>query len=426
MNILVLAPQWPDPPRQGAAIRNFHILQHLARRHTVTLLTFRPEGEIEEARIKSLCLRAEALPLPTRSTAERLKTLMASPLPDMAWRLHSKPMRERVVELCRQDHFDAIHVEGIEMAPYGLLAQQIQNQKSKHKRPAFKIQDLKSNIESSMVYDAHNAEYLLQRRAFTTDAMRADRLPKAAYSLAQWWRLRRFEREICLASRHVLTVSEADAAALRRLVPSIAGRITLLPNGVDPAYWSRDAAYPRSDMPASDTLVFDGSMDFRPNVDAVTWFASQVWPLIRVERPGAQFFIVGRNPSPAVLSLRNAPGITVTGEVDDPRGWVAGAKVYVVPMRMGGGVRLKVLQAMAMGCAIVSTPMGAEGIDVRHGREMLIHRSAPDFARAILSLFADKERRDNLGNAARELAAARYSWEGLLPTLDRVYPISMA
>jgi glycosyltransferase involved in cell wall biosynthesis len=426
MNILVLAPQWPDPPRQGAAIRNFHILQYLARRHSVTLLSFRPEGEIEEARIKSLCLRAEALPLPTRSTAQRVKTLLASPLPDMAWRLHSNLMRERVVELCRQERFDAIHVEGIEMTPYGLLARQIQNSKYEPAHSELKIENRKSKIENRMAYDAHNAEYLLQRRAFTTDATRAARLPKTTYSLAQWWRLRRFEREVCLASSHVLAVSEADAAALRRLAPPIAGRITLLPNGVDPAYWSRDAAYPRPDMPASDALVFDGSMDFRPNVDAVTWFASEVWPHIKAERPGAQFFIVGRNPSPAVLSLRNTPGITVTGEVDDPRGWVAGATVYVVPMRMGGGVRLKVLQAMSMGCAIVSTQMGAEGIDVRHDREMLVHRSASDFAQATLSLLADKERRANLGNAARALAASRYSWERLLPVLDRVYPVSMA
>ncbi|HYP41629.1 MAG TPA: glycosyltransferase family 4 protein [Chloroflexia bacterium] len=412
MNILVLAPQWPDPPRQGAAIRNFHIVQYLARRHAVTLLTFRPEGEIEEARIKSLCLRAEALPLPTRSTAARLKTLVSSPLPDMAWRLHSNHMRERVAELCRREQFDAIHVEGIEMAPYGLLAQQIESQKSR--------------VKNWMAYDAHNAEYLLQRRAFTTDARYHARFPKAVYSLTQWWRLRRFEREVCLASRHVLAVSDVDAAALRRLAPSAAGRITLLPNGVDPTYWSREADYPRPDMPASNTLVFDGSMDFRPNVDAVTWFASEVWPLIRAERRGAQFCIVGRNPSPAVLSLRSTPGITVTGAVDDPRGWVAGATVYVVPMRMGGGVRLKVLQAMSMGCAIVSTPVGAGGIDVRHGREMLINRSASDFAQATLSLLADKDRRATLGDAARELVASRYSWERLLPALDRVFPISMA
>lgn len=416
MNILVLAPQWPDPPRQGAAIRNFHILQYLARRHAVTLLTFKPEGEIEESRINSLCLRAEALPLPSRSITARLKTLAASPLPDMAWRLHSNLMRERVTELCKQQHFDAIHVEGIEMAPYGLLARQIENPGALWA----------TKIENSLSYDAHNAEYLLQRRAFATDARHPARLPKAAYSLAQWWRLRGFEREVCMASRHVLAVSEADAAALRRLAPSIAGRITLLPNGVDPAYWSREAAYPRPDMPASDNLVFDGSMDFRPNVDAVTWFASEVWPLIRAERPGARFFIVGRNPSPAVLALRNTPGIIVTGAVDDPRGWVAGATVYVVPMRMGGGVRLKVLQAMAMRCAIVSTPMGAEGINVQHGREMLIHPSASDFAQAALSLLADKERRTTLGNAARELAVSRYSWNRLLPMLDRVYPVSVA
>ncbi len=416
MKILVLAPQWPDPPRQGAAIRNLHILLYLAQRHDVTLLTFTPEGGIiDRSRLDSLS-QAEILPAPTRSSLDRFRTLLTSTQPDMAWRLHSPLMQERVRQLTTQDHFDAIHVEGIEMVPYSLLAQGTQNSKLKT-MPSNEVKG-----QNSITYDAHNAEYLLQRRAFTTDLGHFRRWPKALYSLVQWWRLRRFEMQACLRSAHILAVSESDKAALARLTPRAADRITLLPNGVDTAYWSLSAHYPREGIPLPDgSLVFDGTMDFRPNVDAVVWFVGKVWPLIKAERPETQFFIVGRSPAPQVRALANVPGVTVTGAVEDPRAWVAQASVYVVPMRMGGGVRLKVLQAMAMERAIVSTPMGAEGVAVGRGKEMLLAQSPAAFANATLSLLADPQRRAAIGRAARELVWARYTWSVLLPVLDNVY-----
>jgi glycosyltransferase involved in cell wall biosynthesis len=281
-----------------------------------------------------------------------------------------------------------------------------------------------STLSTQHSYDAHNAEYLLQRRAFTTDARHPARLPRALYSLAQWWRLRRFERELCLASEHVIAVSKADAAALARLSPRIEERIVVVPNGVDPAYWAREAvAAPATEItPGTEALVFDGSMDYRPNVDAAQWMAREVWPIVRAARPRARLYIVGRKPTDAVEALARQPGVSVTGEVADPRKWVAAATVYVVPMRMGGGVRLKVLQAMSMGCAIVSTPMGAEGIEVRHGREMLVARNARDFAASTLVLLNDPYRRAQLGADARRTASERYAWEKLLPALDRLYP----
>lgn len=403
MKILVLAPQWPDPPRQGAAIRNLHILLHLTQRHEVTLLTFAPEGGKVNRRRLSGLQRSEILQPPARSSLTRLRTLSTSRKPDMAWRLRSTEMWQRVRELSEQERFDAVHVEGIEMAPYGLLA-------------------LESGA-ASMTYDAHNAEHLLQRRAFTTDAIHPTRLPKALYSLIQWWRLRKFEREACVRSEHIVAVSDGDAAALARLAPSAASRITVLPNGVDTDYWSLSANYPPADMdiPAG-SLVFDGTMDFRPNVDAVHWFATHVWPLLRAERPRTQLFIVGRSPTPAVLALKEYGGVTVTGAVPDTRAWVASATVYIVPMRMGGGVRLKVLQAMSMERAIVSTPMGAEGIDIEGGRDMLLARSPGAFSRAVLGLLGDPSHRASLGRSARALVTERYAWPILLPTLDKIYP----
>ncbi|MEO8286978.1 MAG: glycosyltransferase family 4 protein [Chloroflexota bacterium] len=401
MKILVLAPQWPDPPRQGAAIRNLHILRYLARHHRVTLLTFRPDGPMEMSDVAAMCDYAEALPQPQRTARKRIMKLTTSRLPDMAWRLHSDAMHSRLEELCNDSYFDAVHVEGIEMVPYGLLA-------------------LKLDPLAWMTYDAHNAEYLLQRRAFTTDMPHARQLPRGIYSLIQWWRLRQYERRTAVMSKHVLAVSPSDAAALSRLSLQLKDRVTLLPNGVDLDYWSYSAVTPEPSM-VPEALVFDGTMDFRPNVDAVRWFASEVFPIVRAERPDAHFYIVGRNPAPEVLSLADTPGITVAGPVDDMRPWVAGAAVYVVPMRMGGGVRLKVLQAMSMERAIVATPMGAEGIAERPGQDMVVVKAADEFAASVVQLLGDPAQRELYGRSARELVTSRYSWDSLLPILDGIY-----
>jgi sugar transferase (PEP-CTERM/EpsH1 system associated) len=389
---------------QGAAIRNVQITLHLARKHEVTFLTFEagPGVGPEMHDLRAACHRVEVLATPTRTNRQRLVRLLASPLPDMAWRLRSDAMWNLVEQLCKQEKFDAIPVLGIEMAPYVLLAARLLP-------------------EARMVYDAHNAEYLLQRRAFTTDIRHIRRFPRALYSLIQWYRLRRFERHVALVSKRVLAVSPADVDAISRLSGALSNRVVLLPNGVEPSYWAPNAVMPQDVLVGQSALVFDGTMDFRPNIDAVLWFASEVWPLVRAERPHSRFYIVGRNPAPEVLALSEDTGIIVTGAVDDTRPWVAGAEVYVVPMRMGGGVRLKVLQAMSMACAIVSTPMGAEGIALRPGKDMLITFSAKGFANAILLLLSARDRRLALGRSARELVTSLYSWDSLLPVLDEIY-----
>lgn len=432
MRILVLAPQWPDPARQGAAIRNLQVLLHLAQRHEVYLLTFASDGPMEMERLRQACVLAEALPRPTRSSILRLQQLATTRLPDMAWRLYSDEMLQRVTALCQEVPFDAVHIEGIEMATYGLLAARFRigdfGMWTEELRPdsfggySMQLRKLESPTPS-LTYDAHNAEYVLQRRAFTTDVTDPARLPHAMYSLVQWWRLRRFERRVCIASKDILAVSDADRKALALRAPDKAAAMRVLPNGVDPDYWSRDAAFPPANIPRGvEALVFDGTMDFRPNVDAALWFVKRVLPLVRADRPQVRFYIVGRNPSPEIVALADTPGVTVTGAVPDTRGWVARATVYVVPMRMGGGVRLKVLQAMSMGCAIVSTPMGAEGIFIRPNKDIMLARTPIDFALNILTLLQDRSQRVELGISARERAVDRYTWDKLLPTLDEVYP----
>jgi glycosyltransferase involved in cell wall biosynthesis len=198
---------------------------------------------------------------------------------------------------------------------------------------------------------------------------------------------------------------------------------SVVPNGVDMAFYT--SQFPAHDdpcgWPSEQDLVFTGKMDFRPNVDAVLWFAQEVAPLLRQASPSPRFWIVGQNPHPRLAALANQPGVVLTGRVDDVRPYIAAAGVYAVPLRIGGGTRLKVLEAMAMGKAIVSTRLGCEGFDLVPGQEMLIADTPAEFAAAVLALLHDPDRRERMGRAARRFAESWYDWSAILPRLEQAY-----
>ncbi|HUS14375.1 MAG TPA: glycosyltransferase, partial [Chloroflexia bacterium] len=409
VRLLFLTPQFPFPPTQGAAIRNSHLIAGLAARHEVGLLTFasvdmsaRAWAELSVPDIPGTPPLAQltVIPAPHRSTQDRLHTLLRTPLPDMARRLASPAFAAALRQVLEHAEYDWVILEGIEMAPH------------------------RHAIRGRWLYDAHNAEYLLQQRAFQSDlraAYRPRALAGAIYSLAQWRRLIRYEARVCRDAAAVTAVSTADRDALQRLAPEVP--VSVVPNGVDLALWAPDAT-PADQavttiLAAGPLLVFDGSMDFRPNIDAVRWFCAECWPRIRAAHPAATFAIVGRNPTAAVRALSEQPGVRVTGAVPDTRPWVAGATVYVVPMRIGGGVRLKLLQALAMGRPVVSTPMGAEGVDLTDGRDLLLAAGAAEFAAAVNALIDDADRRTELGAAARAAVGA-YAWEHIVPRFEAV------
>jgi len=162
-------------------------------------------------------------------------------------------------------------------------------------------------------------------------------------------------------------------------------------------------------------------MDFRPNVDAALWFAATVLPKVRASIPAAEFVIVGQRPHARLSSLRRHDGIRIIGAVDDVRPYIAGASVYVVPMRMGGGTRLKVLEAMAMGAPIVSTSMGVDGFDVENGREVVIADDPDRFAIEVVKTIEDVERRRVLGERGRRFVEAKYDWKAIVPKMEEVY-----
>ena len=399
--ILVLTPQLPYPPHQGTTIRNYNLIQELATQHDIHLLSFAatPDHGDSVAHLRSFCRDVQVVAAPVRATRDRVVSTFTSMLPDMALRLESAAFHVRLDAMLSEHRFHIAQIEGIEMAPYLL-----QLASAPGPRPL-------------LVFDDHNAEYVLQRRAFETDLRKPSRWPAAAYSLIQWQKLARYERIACQASDRIVAVSPADAEALRRLLPAI--RVDVVPNGVDLEYWRPESTF--SPLPKSPSLVFVGKMDFRPNVDAVLWFHNDVLPLIRREMPEAHFFLVGKHPHERLAPLAQSPHVSVTGYVPDARPYVAGAAVYIVPLRIGGGTRLKVLEAMAMGKAIVSTTLGCEGIGLSHGQEALLADTPREFADAVISLLRDAERGEALGQRAHESVAARYGWKRIVPMLERAY-----
>lgn len=419
--LLFLTPQVPYPPHQGTTIRNYNLLANLAGDYEIHLLSFQHSADNppDNSPLPHYCAVTEAVPAPApRSLLSRAVKTLASPAPDMGLRLASRTFQARLGMLLERYRYDVVQIEGIEMAPYGLWLVQ---------HPLWRNAQQKDNLPTipigrpRLVFDDHNAEYVLQQRAWETDRRKLGRLHAAAYSLVQWDKLRRYERQICQHSDRVIAVSEADRNALLRLDPTL--NITVIPNGVDLDYY---AVYSRErDSQAPDygpnALVFTGKMDFRPNVDAVTWFARDILPLVRQQVADARFVIVGKEPHPRVQELAELDGVTVTGFVPDIRAHIAAAAVYVVPLRMGGGTRLKVLEAMAMRSALVSTRLGCEGFPLTDDRETLFADDAETFARSVIALLRDPARRARLGEASRQFVEAHYGWQAIVPKLKIVY-----
>lgn len=398
--ILFLTPQLPHPPRQGTAIRNYNLIAQVAARHDVALLSFARDGQLDPGPLAQFCQPLVTVRVPVRPLPARLRTLLASSAPDMAHRLHSPAYASALRDTLASTSCDILQIEGIELAPYALLAREWLGERT----PA-------------LVFDDHNAEYLLQKRAYQADIRHPRRWPAALYSLAQWRRLARFERHVCHVADAVLATSQADAQALRRLLPDL--EPVIVPNGVDVARHHPDL--PDSIPLEHPAVVFTGKMDYRPNVDAMLWFHGQVWPIVRAQSPKARLYVVGQSPHPRLSVLHRDPSTILTGYVDDILPYFGGADVYVAPLRIGGGTRLKVLEALAAGLPLVATQLGVEGIGLVPGEHAILADTPQAFAQAVLSLLRDPARGRTLGTAARRFVFAHYDWRQIALRLEPVY-----
>lgn len=392
MRLLFLTPQLPYPPHQGTSIRNWGLISQLSQRHTISLLSFGPEQPLP-APLRERCARVVTVPVPKRSSARRMADL-ALGRADLAQRLWSPAFETALAKWLAAERFDGVQIEGLELAGYRSVI--------RSRRIPF-------------VYDAHNAEHVIQHRAAAADRGRPGRRLAALYSSIQEPRLKALERALCREASGVSAVSDEDASALKALAPEL--RPAVVPNGIDLSAY--DLPAPVATEPGR--VVFTGKMDYRPNVDAVLWFVNEVWPMIRAQAPDATFWIVGQAPTPPVRALDGRDGVHVTGAVADTRPYIAGARVYVAPLRMGGGTRFKLLEALALRRPVVSTRIGAEGFPLRNGRDALLADGPQSFADSVCRLLQDTDLSDKLGATGRALVAARYDWSVIVPTLEALW-----
>ena len=397
--ILMLTPQLPYPPHQGTSLRNLHILKALSERHSVTLLSFAERDRPQEIEpLTSLCRVLEPVPAPTRSTRDRMLQLATSPLPDVAMRLRSDDFSSALLKALRAEHYDAVQVEGIELAWYIDSIRKVS--------PLTKV-----------VLDCHNAETELQRRARRAGLPNPARWPAVVYSSIQVRRLARFEGWALREADAVIAVSGADRTYLTHVLGYTAKEITVIPNTIDVVEYAGGIPV---DGEVSYDLVFTGKMDYRPNSDGVLWFAEHVWPVLKRQRPETTWAIVGQRPDKGIDALKKQDGITVTGRVPHVQPYISAASVYIIPLRIGSGTRLKLIEAMAAGKAIISTGLGAEGVDIVEGTHIILADTADEWVAAIIQLLNDGILRSKLGAAAREIAA-KYDWRQTIPTINTVY-----
>lgn len=395
MKVVFLTPQLPSPPHQGAAMRNLAFIKHVSVEHDVILLSFAPNPISSEAAsiLRRLCIRLDTIDPPNRGLINRARDLIFSRAPDMARRFASEQFAQRLEMILKRYDPEIVQIEGIELARY--------------------IPLIRSHGRARIILDEHNCEYELQQTIAATGQNGALRILPRLYSRIQFRRLMSFEASACRDVDAVTAVSEGDREALERLDHS--AKITVAPNGIDHGEYDRIQRDPDTKRPA---LIFVGTMDFRPNVDAVTWFVDQVWPLLDV--PGLRFFIVGRAPTSAVRKLAGER-IKVTGAVSDVAPYLTRAAAAIVPLRSGGGSRLKVLEAMAAAVPIVSTSVGMAGIDAKPKTHYLEADSPEDFAAAIRRTIAAPATSAKMAGRARSMVRKRYAWERITPILDAVY-----
>ena len=386
------------PLDKGGKLRTWHVMRHLAAHHDITYLSFSDALHTEAHRLGmgEVCRRLETVRRSdvTKGTWQFYSSAaryVLDPVPYGVAKYRSTEYRQRLASLLRSERFDAIVCDFL-----------------------VPIVNLPDRLPCPAILFTHNVEAEIWRRHFE-NATNPIKRPLLAQ---QWRRMLRFEANALRRFDLVLAVSDADRDTFARLYPGAPKQpLHIVQTGVDTQYFSPAAG--RGDAhDAAPHLVFTGSMDWLPNEDGMLYFVNQILPRIRAEVPGVTLSIIGRAPTPAVARLAEQAGIEVTGRVDDVRPHVAEGTVYIVPLRIGGGTRLKIFEAMSMAKAVVSTTIGAEGLPVTHDRDIVIADEPPAFANAVVRLIREPGVRRRIEGAARQLVVDRYDWSAVARDFD--------
>jgi len=394
MRILIITCWIPYPPIAGFRLRVYNLLQRITREHEVWLATFvrTPEDLDSILHLQELCQGVESAPHPLLGALARPVDLFRYALTGKPVELrlcHSEELVRKIQRLVSKLDFDIVQIEDSHMALY--------------------LEALLPEIRRKTILTFHDVVFNKYNTIYRLEPKLTRKLRLWLYSRS----MRRWEPRYAERFGRCLTVSESDRRLLLAANPRL--QVDVVPNGVDTQM--------NQPLPYEDTtqaLVFVGDMEYRPNIDAVVYFCQEVLPRIRRVIADVEMWIVGINPWPEVGRL-DGDGVHVTGWVDDVRPYYGRSTVCVVPLRAGGGTRLKILEAMALGRPVVSTSIGCEGLDVIDGEHLLIADSPEQFAEKTVRLLTDEGLREHITTKARQLVMSRYDWDVIARRLMQVY-----
>jgi glycosyltransferase involved in cell wall biosynthesis len=384
MKILWICPFFLHPTDRGAQIRTLGTLKQLHKRHQIHFAALNNPLNLEgpqrslEYSSRHLAVEHSAPCRKSLAIIPQLANSVLSPVPLAVSRYYSVQLKRQIDALIATERYDSIVCDFLAAAP--------------------NVPDL-----ASSVLFQHNVETTIWQR----HAAQAESLPRKYFFQLQAAKMEAYERKICRAAKHVIAVSEIDASRMKQMFQIDA--VTSVPTGVDVEYF----APPAASAHVSD-IVFCGSMDWLPNVDAVMHFVSDILPLIRQKLPAATFTIAGRSPDAKVFkAVQGLAGVSVTGKVDDMRPYLWGSKISIVPIRIGGGTRLKIYECMAAGIPVVSTTVGAEGLSYKDGEDIVIADDPGAFASACVRLLSDDAARRAVAGNAVARVHRDLSWEAV-------------
>ncbi|MEZ4661987.1 MAG: glycosyltransferase family 4 protein [Caldilineaceae bacterium] len=403
MRILFLTQVLPYPLDAGPKLRAYYVLQHLAQQHEITLVSFvRPtDTAASVAHLRGFCQAVHIVPMPRsrlRDGVHLLRSLIANRafIIERDWTAAMTRLLTSVVE--QAGPFDAIHADQLWMAPYACWLKQ------------------KLLPTAQTVLDQHNAVFMIPQRLAASEANPFKRklLQLEAHKLA------RFEVQTCAQFDHVTWVTHDDFAVLQQqadrhnvALPN-AGVIPICGDAADKPMMRRGQGARR--------ITFLGGLHYPPNAQGVCWFAEHVFSHILAQAPAVCLTVIGKQPPPQLQKLGIPPqNLEVTGFVDDPTSYLAETAVFVVPLLAGGGMRVKILDAWMWGLPVVSTRVGAEGIELCDGQNIELADEPHAFAQAVLNLLANPQRAAQMGAAGRQWALERYDWRTVYKQWDAIY-----
>ncbi len=391
MRILFLAHLFPLPLDSGGKIKSYHTLRILSGAHDVFTVSYL-RGEDEAQLVPELRKLGDGIEIDlTRTKITQLADLTTSILTNRSF-IISRDYRAQMHRAIREavDSFkpDVIHIDHLQMAQF-----------------------VDFNGPYKVVLDNHNVESLIIQRVAQT----AESVAVRTYAALEWPKLRKYELDICRRSDLVLMVSEQDVASLRALDSQL-GAVEAVPIGVDVDHFQ-----PVERVADSKNILSIGTMHWPPNVDSMLYFHREILPLVSQRVPNCSLTIAGQKPVDSIRALAEDKRVDIIGYVDDDRQLSRQCGVFIVPLRSGSGVRVKILNALAMGLPVVSTSIGAEGLAVNSGEHLLIADTPNDFADAVVKILTDRELADRLGANGRRLVYEEYSWERVGQRLLSLY-----